>query len=106
MIYGRKGRGLKTVNVSLKLEKYVKRRKGGVKRLKWLYPGMGIKRWFSLLAVGIFFIGVSMSNPFRRMIIFLFPEDSYSFTERNLLDRKSTRLNSSHIPLARMPSSA
>ena len=55
-----------------------------MKRLKWLYPGMGIKRWFSLLAVGIFFIGVSMSNPFRRMIIFLFPEDSYSFTERNL----------------------
>ncbi|MDD5772901.1 MAG: YvcK family protein [bacterium] len=56
-----------------------------MKRLKWLYPGMGIKRWFSLLAIGIFFIGVSMSNPFRRMTVFLFPEDSYFFTKRNLL---------------------
>ncbi|MEW6088264.1 MAG: YvcK family protein [bacterium] len=56
-----------------------------MKRLKWLYPGMGIKRWFSLLAVGIFFIGVSLSNPFRRMTVFLFPEDSYFFTKRNLL---------------------
>ena len=27
-------------------------------------------------------------------------------TRRDLLDRKSTRLNSSHIPLSRMPSSA
>ena len=26
--------------------------------------------------------------------------------EQELLDRKSTRLNSSHIPLSRMPSSA
>lgn len=56
-----------------------------MKRLKWLYPGMGIKRWFSLLAVGIFFIGVSLSNPFRKITIFLFSEESYFFTKRNLL---------------------
>ena len=31
-----------------------------------------------------------------------FPEDAYLFSR----DRKSTRLNSSHIPLSRMPSSA
>ena len=29
-----------------------------------------------------------------------------SFMRRHLVDRKSTRLNSSHIPLSRMPSSA
>ena len=29
-----------------------------------------------------------------------------STLRQNLLDRKSTRLNSSHIPLSRMPSSA
>ncbi|MFH1287683.1 MAG: YvcK family protein [bacterium] len=56
-----------------------------MKRLKWLYPGMGIKRWFSLLTAGIFFIGVSLSNPFRKITIFLFSEESYFFTKRNLL---------------------
>ena len=30
----------------------------------------------------------------------------YIIEERQLKDRKSTRLNSSHIPLSRMPSSA
>ena len=29
-----------------------------------------------------------------------------TFTELGILDRKSTRLNSGHIPLSRMPSSA
>ena len=29
-----------------------------------------------------------------------------SYNKKALLDRKSTRLNSSHIPLSRMPSSA
>lgn len=56
-----------------------------MKRLKWLYPGMGIKRWFSLLAVGIFFIGVSLSTPFRKITILLFSEESYFSTKRNLL---------------------
>lgn len=56
-----------------------------MKRLKWLYPGMGIKRWFSLLVVGIFFIGVSLSTPFRKITILLFSEESYFFTKRNLL---------------------
>ena len=31
---------------------------------------------------------------------------SFTKTEQAILDRKSTRLNSSHIPLSRMPSSA
>ena len=31
---------------------------------------------------------------------------SVNITEKNVIDRKSTRLNSSHIPLSRMPSSA
>ena len=30
----------------------------------------------------------------------------YSFSDTTAADRKSTRLNSSHIPLSRMPSSA
>ena len=30
----------------------------------------------------------------------------YAFSNQHYLDRKSTRLNSSHIPLSRMPSSA
>ena len=34
------------------------------------------------------------------------PEVNSSFSAEGLLDRKSTRLNSSHIPLSRMPSSA
>ena len=34
-------------------------------------------------------------------------EENIAFVEREItLDRKSTRLNSSHIPLSRMPSSA
>ena len=32
--------------------------------------------------------------------------DAFSFGVWNMKDRKSTRLNSSHIPLSRMPSSA
>ena len=31
---------------------------------------------------------------------------AYRFLAKDILDRKSTRLNSSHIPLSRMPSSA
>ena len=34
------------------------------------------------------------------------PEDAAAFDELVRGDRKSTRLNSSHIPLSRMPSSA
>ena len=33
-------------------------------------------------------------------------EDTKALPHANTLDRKSTRLNSSHIPLSRMPSSA
>ena len=32
--------------------------------------------------------------------------DYYNSYKESILDRKSTRLNSSHIPLSRMPSSA
>ena len=35
-----------------------------------------------------------------------FPSAGYEWAEGALADRKSTRLNSSHIPLSRMPSSA
>ena len=39
----------------------------------------------------------------RSKIIEDYPDDKYG---ASCLDRKSTRLNSSHIPLSRMPSSA
>ena len=49
----------------------------------------------------------SFSNTQRRMSIgFSVLSASLSEAKNNLEDRKSTRLNSSHIPLSRMPSSA
>ena len=41
----------------------------------------------------------------KNIDFFLDPGEGKSYA-LNLLDRKSTRLNSSHIPLSRMPSSA
>ena len=41
---------------------------------------------------------------YRKYIDFNISSSSYDYTHN--LDRKSTRLNSSHIPLSRMPSSA
>ena len=40
--------------------------------------------------------------------VYMTPNDFIAYTARvsNPSDRKSTRLNSSHIPLSRMPSSA
>jgi uncharacterized cofD-like protein len=34
-------------------------------RLKWLYPGLGVKRWLLLLGVGVMVIGVGLGYLFR-----------------------------------------
>ena len=47
----------------------------------------------------------SSSNEVRRLLSLSESRLSISGTEKSI-DRKSTRLNSSHIPLSRMPSSA
>ena len=46
------------------------------------------------------------NNSARRLCMPEITEDIFIGGLTNLLDRKSTRLNSSHIPLSRMPSSA
>ena len=55
----------------------------------------------------------SIWDPVRRKFVALTPEEwvrqhfvNYLVTEKNYPDRKSTRLNSSHFLLSRMPSSA
>ena len=50
-------------------------------------------------------INTSGINPVGHRLLVL-PEEVEEITESGIIDRKSTRLNSSHIPLSRMPSSA
>ena len=47
-----------------------------------------------------------LDSPYSKTIVDTLPDGAYAKTLVLAIDRKSTRLNSSHIPLSRMPSSA
>ena len=56
-----------------------------------------VKNWWISLILGILYVVVALSLMF-------FPLNGYAAL--SILDRKSTRLNSSHNVISRMPSSA
>ena len=75
---------------------------GIVRSALFLATGWGV----SLLTIGIILVALGTNLP---EIVFGIKAVSLGHKDMilgNLIDRKSTRLNSSHIPLSRMPSSA
>ena len=63
------------------------------------------------MTTSVAFIGLgNMGNPMAMNLLKKgYPMTGFDLNAaaaKNLIDRKSTRLNSSHIPLSRMPSSA
>lgn len=49
-----------------------------MQRMKWLYPGMRVKRWLALLAVGVFAVATG--------IIILLNTPVFSLYEKKILD--------------------
>ena len=84
------------------------------KSLIWLY-NVWFKFWFNLKflikspAVLIFLISLAIQSSWdvnlRAMIMNIYHK-RYTKDELKIIDRKSTRLNSSHVSESRMPSSA
>ena len=68
-----------------------------------LYPGS-----FDPLTLGHLDLIERAAQLFERVVVAVLrnPSKNPCFSVEQRLDRKSTRLNSSHIPLSRMPSSA
>ena len=53
----------------------------GRSALKWLYPGMHIKRWLVLLLVGVCLMGLGISYVLREAYLsYTFPGAFYYFT--------------------------
>ena len=53
-----------------------------MKRMKWLYPGMRVKRWVGLLILGVFTIATGLIVLLNAPVLSLYEESILTWVER------------------------